>query len=574
MKNISKFFLIFGVLLFVTCSSFTVTANADLAIDALHDAVYNNATYNTAFINMYGVTPIEPKTQAYGELLGYIVYPSAPATYPGLTVYLQYLVDSHELDQAIQSLSVAEKTSLYTIYGINVPSQAHESNSYVGFLFGQVSSPWYNSPTDFVNNVIAANDLVQELRADSGRGITAATNVLNVTITSSGPLTSDQIGSIFNLMFDTSGQTQAYTDPVGYVEAVISADDLLTALRANSGEGCDNLWTLTGIGFSKSGQLTGWEIGQLYGLMYDATGSETLAYTDPTAYVEGVNHAVDLLNELRSGGGIGIGYISDVYGQVIPSTGHLSGSEIEFLYHIMYKNGTETTLAYTDAAAFVALLSDVLALDAALEANNLKGDIQVLFGIVEAQQDPAVNSVYRTLLFDLVGDTSFDQAAFLLGLPAAASLHLALDSKRAEFETEYGIAIADQDPVTNAAYRTKLFDIVGDPAYDETAFIANLGGVPGLDSVLSGVRVEFAALFGIPVAEQILSNPVYTGVLSDLAYSPGFDAGVFVNLLPLAYDLHQDLLVAPVPQQTAYQNIYGVTNMGNKLGTGLARVRK
>ena len=108
----------------------------------------------------------------------------------------------------------------------------------------------------------------------------------------------------------------------------------------------------------------------------------------------------------------------------------------------------------------------------ALVAGSLQSAFETLFGITVANQDPVTNTGYRELLFSLVSDPQYSEIVFTTALPAAASLHDALDTDpayRPAFAAIYGIDVASQDPVANPDYRNTLFGIVSTPGYDEAA---------------------------------------------------------------------------------------------------------
>ncbi|MDD4202736.1 MAG: hypothetical protein PHQ52_04645, partial [Candidatus Omnitrophica bacterium] len=266
-------------------------------------------------------------------------------------------------------------------------------------------------------------------------------------------------------------------------------------------------------------------------------------------------------------------------------------------------------------AEFVNALADVVDLNNAVGA--YRNIIAALYNIPSNAQVMSTNTVYRQLMFDLVGDPAYSQTTFVLRLdcikkidqdiqssqnafaaiygilpsqqilinddylaailavvdtPAgpvydanyigvvikAASLHDALAPFRDEFASRYGISVADQDPINNLAYRTLLFNITGDPAYNEVDFIGSFEQGSELDDALAdGHREAFETMFGIAVADQVMSNDIYTTLLSNISNDPSFEINAFIAGLDKAASLHDALSI----YNEEFNAIYAVGQM-------------
>jgi hypothetical protein len=197
--------------------------------------------------------------------------------------------------------------------------------------------------------------------------------------------------------------------------------------------------------------------------------------------------------------------------------------------------------AYSEAA-LADFLDKALGLDQGLASGGLRSAFTDLFGIAPASQVPGTNPSYRQLLGELVTGGSYSQAGFLASLPGAAALHVGLSPLRAEFATLYGIAIADQNPVANAAYRAFLFDTASPPEFALTPYRESLQAAASLYAALGSPNSPFAILFGVPGPSQNpAANSAYRALLFDLVGTPGYGQAAFLAGLDEAAGLHAAL---------------------------------
>ncbi len=179
---------------------------------------------------------------------------------------------------------------------------------------------------------------------------------------------------------------------------------------------------------------------------------------------------------------------------------------------------------------FLSVVRSAAALHGALGGTNQ--NLVTVFGIPVAAQNPATNAVYRKMLCDIVGDPQYEAGRFLAVLPLAAALHKALGETNQDVVILYGVPAANQDPAVNPACRQLLFDIVGDPQYEAGRFLAVLPQAAALHTALGGRNEDVAATFGVSVTDQNpVTNPAYRKLLFDIVGDPHYEQSVFLAWL-------------------------------------------
>ncbi|MCX5665983.1 MAG: hypothetical protein NT036_02900, partial [Candidatus Omnitrophica bacterium] len=200
---------------------------------------------------------------------------------------------------------------------------------------------------------------------------------------------------------------------------------------------------------------------------------------------------------------------------------------------------------------YITSMTGVHTLSSLIISNSLETAFLAVYGINATLPE----DTYVQKLYSIVGDPGYNQTVYGAALQNTYDLHLALAPYRTLFGQIYGINPALQDPASNSAYRTKLFDIVGAPSYGTAGFINGLIKLQTLHDALNGLRSAFNVIFGVAPGDQVLSNAVYRGKLSGLLGDPAFNQSLFLSSLPKAADLH----VALDPYRTEFQNAYGVS---------------
>ncbi|MGH7197757.1 MAG: hypothetical protein ACREH5_03350, partial [Candidatus Omnitrophota bacterium] len=180
----------------------------------------------------------------------------------------------------------------------------------------------------------------------------------------------------------------------------------------------------------------------------------------------------------------------------------------------------------------------------------------------------AASALDQAVIDGLINTPGFNQANFLADLPEADSLYAQLrapanNQLRLNFNTFYqadvrpsSVPNAIPDPITREA----LFTVVGNPTYNEGAFLNGLVATPNLLNQLQtfGYTDEFNRLYGtnLPTTGTITSaNPDFA-VLQSVTGDPNFNAAEYLRVLPLADSLHT-ALQGNNTQRVNFNNFYG-----------------
>lgn len=200
---------------------------------------------------------------------------------------------------------------------------------------------------------------------------------------------------------------------------------------------------------------------------------------------------------------------------------------------------------------YVATLSGPNNVHLALEAGTLRADFALLYKIASSDQTLS-NTSYRSILDGVAGYISgksgYTISDWTTELLKSASLHRSLDSNnlRDIFEGVSGIPVSDQVSITDV-YRGYLAGIVSGLDYDKTKYIVTLQTINAVHVALNtnNFRTSFAAMYKIPVANQVLTNETYMariqGIASYIVSTSGWTITRFTTELRKTAALHQAL---------------------------------
>ncbi|MCM8791039.1 MAG: DUF3131 domain-containing protein [Candidatus Omnitrophica bacterium] len=240
-----------------------------------------------------------------------------------------------------------------------------------------------------------------------------------------------------------------------------------------------------------------------------------------------------------------------------------------------YILGSAGTYTVSDFVSALPIMAD---LDEAISADiNVQSAFETIYGIEVANQDPVTNADYRNILSGvasyIIDNPPYSVADFTAELPVMENVHEALQADallQADFETIYGIAPADQDPITNDAYRFNLSGIasfiLNNAGYTVAIFMDALELMADLHEALAadptGVGEDFASVYGIAVADQDpVTNADYRNILSGVANyilaNPPMTVNDFLASLPIIDDLHAAISADP-DLQADFETIYGI----------------
>ncbi|MDD4202844.1 MAG: hypothetical protein PHQ52_05200, partial [Candidatus Omnitrophica bacterium] len=387
----------------------------------LDTAIKNDPQGDSLFLYLFGIAPKHPYTSStgpdYPDKLGSIVYEThndgtplaSPATPASISAFASSYIDGmkavYELDQHLQAFTSDQRMGFVTIYGSSVsgrvfsviPSSPSTSPNYVKFLYDTVSDPNnYKTAGIFIDNFEHAWDLLKTLRQSytykkwggtlgqtvSVVGLDIIKILTKINIPNTGNLQQittpddgndlnepNDLSELFGLMYASADAvTKAWTDPLEFMQDFIRAAELLQVLSENSGEGLASYAALTGVYirdynvFAATGsveKMTQYEIDALFGMMFYADGSHSVAYDDPYGFLDGLDRATALLDAIQDGGETAISQIFVLTGADFSPANPMNPFKTSVLFGLMYDNTGTPTLAYTDPVAYVnALLND------------------------------------------------------------------------------------------------------------------------------------------------------------------------------------------------------------------------
>ena len=178
--------------------------------------------------------------------------------------------------------------------------------------------------------------------------------------------------------------------------------------------------------------------------------------------------------------------------------------------------------------------------------------------------NPATSNDYRWFLAGVVSSAGYDLTAYAANLVNIHAVHLALVDNKSflDFAVMYGILPADQI-LSNPEYFTEIQGIasyiISTPGYDIADFIDELNKTADLQRALvdNFLQSDFEVISGIPVAEQDpTTNPAYRSILAGIVNVAGYDLVNFITDLPEASALHDALDAHAL--RDVFATVYGI----------------
>ncbi|NQT23694.1 MAG: hypothetical protein HQ579_09710, partial [Candidatus Omnitrophica bacterium] len=481
---------------------------AILSAESLHVAISADPNLIDDFAVVYGIEDTDqiPGNQQYIETLFGIV---------GTVGYIQSdfltaLPKVVSLDAALDSQSLRDDFA--TLFGIAVTTTAQDfsDHDYAALLFGIVGDPEYVE-AEFLGALPDAASLHVALGVNDLRDEFEA--VFGVVVANQVPGNQEYIEELFDTVgYDQYDETEflTYLPMVANFDAQLESQGLRDAFETLFGiavvdqnfENHDYADLLFGIVGSVIYDETGF-FAALPGVSSLHTALGTNDLRDEFEIVFGVSVAdqldaeqvyVETLFGIVGGGGYNesdfLAALPQAASLHINLDGHRDAFEAVFGITVANQDpvanptyrGTLFGIVGTPGYSEVNFLWDLDTTYSLYNAlNGLRDDFETMFNIPVAQQ-VLTNGTYKQLLSSIVWGPGFNESTFTAALPEAASLHRALTGREQAFEDRYGITPDPTDgPITNVAYRTKLFDLIGDPFYNEAAFLAGLWPVREYD---------------------------------------------------------------------------------------------
>lgn len=242
--------------------------------------------------------------------------------------------------------------AVQTLNGVTFPSTGPLNPTTLDFLFTQLFDSNGNPTTAYVLPAEAAQATVNAvnyltvLRQDAA-SLSALKTLTGQSLPSSGPLSVEQVQFLFQQLFNADGtKSVAFSNPQGAAQGIVHAVAYLSALR-NDPAALGALKTLTGASFPTSGPLSGAQIDLLFEQLFNADGTQAVAYSNPAAATQSLVHAVAYLNVLRQNPAALAG-IASLTGTTLPASGALTPLQINFLFQQLFNSDGTHSGAYND----------------------------------------------------------------------------------------------------------------------------------------------------------------------------------------------------------------------------------
>ena len=228
------------------------------------------------------------------------------------SAYTNPLKSAQSLPPALTALQVFQKTpgaisTLETLTGQILPTTGSLlTTTQIQFLYTQLFDANGNPQTAYTNPTKAAEGLQPALTylltlQKTPGALTALQELTGNSLPATGDrLTTPQIQFLYTQLFDASGNTQtAYTNPTAAAQAIQPALTYLQTLQQTPGA-LTALQALTGNSLPTTGTLLSTvQLQFLYTQLFDASGKQQTAYTNPTAAAQGIQPALTYLQTLQ-----------------------------------------------------------------------------------------------------------------------------------------------------------------------------------------------------------------------------------------------------------------------------------
>jgi len=177
--------------------------------------------------------------------------------------------------------------------------------------------------------------------------------------------------------------------------------------------------------------------------------------------------------------------------------------------------------------------------------------------------------LYRETLFNVASGSDYKQAVFLEVLPKTISLHNALGTQglRDEFAAIFGVDVADQDPASNGAYRGKLFGIASGEVYAEADFLMYMPKAALLHEALVDDTLQdlFATVYEVTTIKQLPGNGEYIAALFGIVGTPDYELNEFISgftiPFPIWYPNGESKWVYPTGNATVLYSGWGLKSI-------------
>lgn len=379
-------------------------------------------------------------------------------------------------------------------------------------------------PTPIPQNV---TDFVNALRTQNQ--VANFNKLFDVSVPEQGDVDAALAGALADFLGDPNFNQQTFLAALPKTAALYSELQLNAANRE-----AFNL--LFGSSVAEAGSPNQQSLGALFNVAGDSS-------FDSTAFFGVLGKTASLYKALQSDPAK-LAAFNSKYSTQYPTTGSPSSETVGVLFNIAGDpNYSEqaflASLAGTpdpDPNPDPSVPANVVSFVDALRANGQVGNYNSLFG----RNIPATGNLSDAVLVgqiaDQIGDPAFNQNAFLGALPKTAGLFSALQSDGG-LRADFNLMFASNTPASGApegATIGTLFNVAGDPNFNQSAFLPVLSKTAGLYRALQSDTAKLSSFntkFGTQLPASGSPPGANLGTLFGLAGDPNFNLEAFLQQL-------------------------------------------
>ncbi len=453
-----------------------------------------------------------------------------------LTTFLNLLVPTNNLLITIRS-TTANRTAFNTVFNVGLASSGTIASTQRDILFGITGAFGYDQ-TVFINAVNSTNNLFTQLKTATYR--VPFNTLFAVTLPTTGNIVDV---AQRDLLFGITG-TPGYVQSI-FLNAVISTNNLLTALRANTSQR-----TAFNALFNQSLATTGAITLPQRQLLFGLTGDPGYAQATFTGLLVPTN---TLVNALLADSAQ-LAAFNSLFGVALNATDPLNDAQKDALFGITGTSGYSQT-------TFLGSLIRTNDLYVAVKTNATR------LAAFNALYNETISSVValtgtqRALLFGITAGTTYNATTYTASLIPAGDILAGLradTAKRAAFNLLYGQTLAATGAIT-IAQRTALLTITADALFiGSTNFLNRV--VPARDLLTalrasSTKRSAFNTLYGVVLTTTSTPSEAHRVALFGAVATSGYNQTTYLNLLIPARDL-LNVLRASSSRRTAFNGLF------------------
>ncbi len=425
-----------------------------------------------------------------------------------------FLVALPKVNNLYKTLKTNQETSatFNELFATQISPQGDLTKKDRATLFSVAATPSFDQEV-FIAALPKAKNLVEVIKTDK-KATEEFNNIFDTEISGFTPLAAQDRGVIF----DVSGDPKFNQED--FLKVLPKADSLLETVTSDSValESFNNIFDTA---ISSQGEVPASE----RGILFDVAGSPGFNQQD---FIETLPKMQSLNETIRENTELSQGF-NELFDTKISSSENLTSKDKGTLFDVAGSPGFNEN-------NFVAVLPKTQSLLETLK--NDKETAENFNNLFNTNVEPDKDLVPqdRGILFDVAGDPAFNQGSFLEALPKTNELSQTLKADKeaaTTFDNLFNTSVGSSGEI-NAKDRGVIFDVSGDPKFNQANFLAALPGAENLYKSIvanNGIANDFNQVFGTNISVSGVLAPRDRGTLFDVSAAPGFNQDKFLEVL-------------------------------------------